>query len=252
MKSTFSPATDTTPPSELFPPTAETPKDDPGVSVPRDPPSGTVVEASFFRNENMSGEYDKNDLIIPGLNLVHAVGDLSAVFSPGQLVYNKEDVVPTPVTVTVLRTKKYLQEKLPYGSEILPRRFTTQAEARAAGLVPQWEKKNAGNEELGVFEPVLETQLLIEGDPAKHSAWPLEFKGKPYAIARYIFKSYAYDTAKVIISAAALGLSRGLHTGYWQMTTVREKKGINWVWLPKMRLTGKHDEETLAWLSDKL
>jgi hypothetical protein len=205
---------------------------------------------SFFRNGNMEGEFDRSDLQIPGLNLVQAVGPLSEHFTPGQMIYNKEEVLDTPVEVTILRMKKFYQEKLPYGSEVLPRRFNTQEEARSAGLVPAYEKTS---DEDPVFEPVLDTQILIGGDPEKHPTWPLEFNGKRYALARFFLRSVAYSqTGKMFISATQFGLREGLHTGYWHITPKREKVGANMVWLPKSKLAGKHTPEFITWVSDKL
>lgn len=257
MKSTFpvaeAPVEQTAPKSAIVPA--------PGSVAITAAPSAPV---SFFNNEGMEGEFDRSDLQIPGLNLVQGVGPLSETFTPGQMVYNKEEIVCEPCTaanekthlpaeVTVLKIRKSFQEKLPYGSEVLPRRFNTQAEARAAGLVPPWEKKNYAAGEVGVFEPILECEVLLGGKSDEHPTWPFEFGGKRYAKARWIIKSTAYSTVgKIIISAAGLGLRDGLHTGYWHITPKREKVGDNMVWIPRSKLAGKHAPEFLAWVKELL
>lgn len=199
-----------------------------------------------FSNEGLDGEFTRDDIQIPGLNLVQSVGPLSEHFTPGQMVYNKEEVIgdkDNPVQITLLRMSKFYVEKLPYGSEVMPRKFKTEAEARAAGLVPLWEKQ----EGCGNFEPVLSCQVLIKGDPAKNTTWPIEFQGVPYAMARFTLRSVAYSaTGKTLISASQFALREGLHTGYWNITPKREKVGANMVWIPRVRMAGKHTPEFIA------
>lgn len=252
MKSTFTPPADEVvpEPTEVAATPVPAASPEPSLAPAAAPAKTEVVANDFFKNENVEGEYDEHDLVIPGLNLVQGVGPLSEHFTPGQMVYNKEEVLEVPVELTLLRMKKYLLEKLPYGSDVKPRRFNTQQEARNAGLVPPWEKQSDSDP---VFEQILETQVLLGGDPAKHPNWMFEFNGKVYTLARYILKSIAFsETGKMFISAAQFGLRSGLHTGYWHITPKREKRGANFIWLPKAKLAGKHSPEFVAWVADKM
>lgn len=222
-----------------------------------------VVAGDFFSNEGLEGEFNKGDLKIPGLNLVQGVGPLSEFFTPGQVIYNGEEViytppgpnqpVPAPVKITVVKARKFLQEKLPYGSEVMPRRFNTEQEARGAGLYPLWEKNDAPKD-AGFFQPVLDCQVLIEGDPEKNSSWPLEFEGKVYAMARWYIQSVAYNVAaKTILTATQLGgLRNHLFEGYWLLAPKREKVGQNLVWLPRIRWGNKHTPEFIEWVKSQL
>ena len=126
MKSSFTPTQE----APVFEKSADTVPAPGSAAIAAAAASSAPVPASFFQNEGgLEGEFDRSDLQIPGLNLVQSVGPLSELFQPGQMVYNKEEVLGLPAEVTLLRLRKFFQEKLPYGSEVLPRRFNTQAEA---------------------------------------------------------------------------------------------------------------------------
>lgn len=206
----------------------------------------------FFSNEDMVGDFSAKDVVWPRLNLVQAVGPLSQVFTPGQVILNKDQVIggpDKPVTVTLLRMKKIFEEKLPYGSEIMPRVFETENAAREAGLAPLYDKQ-AGD--MPRYSPVLDCEILVEnkGDDEQGN-FSMEFGGKRYARALFTLRSTAYNaTGKQFISAAMFGLRAGLHTAYWEITPKREKVGKNMVWLPRARLVNRHTPEFCAWAAE--
>lgn len=228
----------------------------PNLAVAAAQPENAVVTDKFFSNEQMEGEYDQSDFVIPSLNLTQSVGPLSEHFTPGQVVYNREEVVcegwteanrhqHVPLEFTVIRTKKFFLEKLAYGGEVMPRRFDTQDEALAAGLLPPGKKVQG----MGNFGPVLSCQVLVKGVKGKHDGWPLEFGGTPYAMARYSLSSTGYyAAAKLIITSSEYGLRAGLHTGFWHLAPRREKVGANMVWVPRIKLAGRHTPEFIAWI----
>ena len=203
-----------------------------------------TVDDRFFNNEDMVGDFDRSDIKVPSLNLCQAVGPLSTKFTPGQFVWNKEEVIGdqnNPIHVTVRRMRKYFQEKLPYGSETLPRRFDSEKEARAAGLAMSWDKIPGA----GIFERVVDCEVYIRGTKEKNPAWAL-IAGEPTTAARLTLKGTSYTAAQSFITAASYNLREGMHHGIFEIRSSREKFGTNMVWVPKVRLIGRHTPEAAA------
>lgn len=192
---------------------------------------------------NIVGDVGQEDIVIPRLNIVQGVGQLSETHSIGQIVYDKSVVLsdgPTPVEVTVMRARKQFIENLPYGSDgPAPQVFDTLEEVRAVGGTIEWN----GNQKPS-FLPVLHVQVLIKVPEGVEGAFPLLHDGQRYAIALWTIRGTAYSrAAKNILTAARFSLSSGLHHGKWVLTTKREKFGRNSVFVPQLALLGKHDEE---------
>lgn len=190
----------------------------------------------------VEGEFLSEDFVIPKLHLVQAVGPLSERFTPGQFVYNKEQVISdgaTPVNLTVLRIKKQYQENLPYGGDQLPRMFDTLEEVKTAGGWIDWR-----NNERPPFSPILHALALIRSPFEESPLFPYEFAGAAYGLALWTLRGVGFTRAgKTIITASQFALKDGLHTGSWALTSKREKIGMNFVHVPNLRHDTKHTAE---------
>lgn len=191
----------------------------------------------------VEGEFLSEDFVIPKLHLVQAVGPLSEKFTPGQFVYNKEEILSdgaAPVSLTVLRIKKQYQENLAYGGDQLPRMFDTLEEVKAAGGWIDWR-----NNERPPFSPILNALVLIRSPfDGETPLFPYEHAGAAYGLALWTLRGVGFTRAgKTIITASQFALKDGLHTGSWALTSKREKIGMNFVHVPVLRHDTKHAEE---------
>lgn len=190
----------------------------------------------------VEGEFLSEDFVIPKLHLVQAVGPLSERFTPGQFVYNKEEVISdgtTPVSLTVLRIKKQYQENLPYGGDQLPRMFDTLEDVKHAGGWIDWR-----NNERPPFSPILNALVLIRSPFEESPLFPYEFAGAAYGLALWTLRGVSFTRAgKTIITASQFALKDGLHTGSWALTSKREKIGMNFIHVPNLRHDTKHAAE---------
>jgi len=194
----------------------------------------------------VEGEFLSEDFVIPKLHLVQAVGPLSEKFTPGQFVYNKEEVISdgaAAVSLTVLRIKKQYQENLPYGGDQLPRMFDTLEEVKAAGGWIDWR-----NNERPPFSPILHALVLIRSPfEGETPLFPYEFAGAAYGLALWTLRGVSFTRAgKTIITASQFALKDGLHTGSWALTSKREKIGMNFIHIPNLRHDTKHPAEFTA------
>ena len=209
-----------------------------------------IVPDSFFQNNEMEGEFDRSDIQLPRLSLVHGIGPLSETFQPGHLVYAKElDLGVGPVNITLVRLRKYFQEEIEWGSEDIPRICNSIEEIRKLGAYLTSEKKEMG-EGHTFFKPVLDAQILIKGE-ASNTMFPFEFEGSPYALALMTMHGVAYTrTGKQFITASQFGLRNGLTVASWNITTKREKFGQNFVWFPVARQATRNSPEFIAWVKE--
>jgi len=216
-----------------------------------------VVRAADISSQmaigQVSGDLEKRDILIPRLSIVQRVGDLSAVFDGGDLVLNKETVigaVDTDIFLTVLSIAKSYEERLPFDPNgPRPRKFDTLAEVKAAGLSVDYKP---GTDAPPTAREVANILVMLEKPKdLVSSAFPLEYKGKQYAVALWTCRSTAYTrAAKRVFSAAAIELkNHGLLAGRWKLRTENEKLGGNWVFVPMLRLLdGYNDEEFIQFV----
>ncbi len=196
----------------------------------------------------ISGDVDSDDILIPRLNVVQGVGPLSELYQPGQIVLNKETVLSdgaTPIELTVLSARKQFAENLPFDSDERPRVYNTLEEVHEAGGSIEWK-----DDEKPSFTPILHVQLLLKAPAGAEGAFPLEYKGEPYALALWTLRGVAYTRAgRNILTAARFSLRDGIHHGKWTLATKREKFGRNSVFVPVLRNVGRHDADFLAFVA---
>lgn len=187
--------------------------------------------------EGVEGEVDYSDIQLPRINLVQKMSDLvDAGFKAGDLVYNKELLLPQPVEVVVTRVRKQYQQSLPYGSEDTPDTCDTLEEVKARGGSTEFGDENH-------YAPVAHMQLLV----AKPADCPEELaelfaytaEGKDWAPAMLTVKSSSYTSAaKPVFTAAFNVLRSGLAKGKWHLTSVQKSSPKGTWHVPVMKLAG--------------
>lgn len=203
----------------------------------------TTTQLAMPANTGMgiiSGDVGQDDIVIPRINIVQGVGPLAELFQPGQIVLNKELVLSdgnTPIELTVLSARKQFTENIPFDADEKPQVFDTLEEVKAVGGTIEWI-----NDEKPSYVPILHVHVLLKAPEGVEGAFPLEHAGHPYALAVWTLRGVAYTRAgKNILTAAKFSLRDGIHHGKWTLSTKREKFGRNSVFVPVLRVAGRHD-----------
>ena len=202
----------------------------------------------------VSGPTDARDLVIPRLNIVQGVGPLSEIYTPGDIVYNKEVLlVPKdePITLTVLSIKKDYVERLPYDPQgPRPREFSTLEEVADAGYWVDWRD----NQPPPVKERAEILILIQKPGEIDSNAFNMDYEGTLHTLAVWTVMGTAYTrAAKRIFSAVQIELSQtGLMSGLWELSATREQIGGNFVFVPTLRSIGKNPVEKISWITESL
>lgn len=212
---------------------------------------------SAFQIGGMTGEIDRGDLAMPKINIVQSVGPLSEDFTPGTILYNKEIALvepskdpkewTAPVEMTVLSIRKQFQKVTDYDSDEQGEIVDTIKEVEDRGGWIDWR-----NDEKPPWRPMLTALCLIKA-PTKELSEQFSLSGpdgEGYELALWIMTGTSYTRAgKQIMTAGSYGLRNKqtgeseLHKGIWHLQVRREKLGANLVFVPKLALKGRHDEE---------
>ena len=192
----------------------------------------------------VAGEIESDDIVIPRLNLVQNVGNLNELFTAGELVLNKEVVLPAPLELTILSARKQFVQNLDFDSGEKPQVFNTLEEVHAAGGTIEW----VGNQKPS-YVPVLHVNLVFKAPAGLDYALPLEYNGDAYGLAVWTLRGVAYTRAgKNILTAAKFSLRDGLFNGKWELTSKREKFGRNSVFVPVLRNVGRNTPDFVDFL----
>lgn len=199
-------------------------------------PAVSAAPPQFFNDNDIGYE----DLIVPRINIVQKVGDLSLVFSPGEIVLNQTTCIHVPqnkergvpgsgplVIVPIGFKKTQFVEKVVGGGKGLF--VNTEQEVVAAGGTleyREWEaSKNTANPKKR-FERYATLLLLVRQtvsllpDP-EHQVFPHEIDGAYYVLCLMGLKSTAYTgMAKRFFTERKIGfLKGGYPTFSWSLTT---------------------------------
>lgn len=208
--------------------------------------------AIVFDDQNIGFE----DIILPRINIVQKVGDLSEIFTPGEIVLKQSLVIyspskgavagTAPLSLTVLGFKKtQFTEKVSGGAMgILA---ATEADVVKNGGTldyKEWEasvaenKANPASKPLRLFQR-LATALCIVEKPEivpdiDHIEFPYECEGKFYNLVLWSMKGTAYTHgAKAMFTARKIGhLRSGYSKQSWSLSTKVEKFGEFYAAIP--------------------
>ena len=202
------------------------------------------------RNSGVDGEFKASDFLIPRINLVGKTGNLSNNFQPGSFVFNKEIVVGSKdasmETVITHIQKKFIQE-IPYGTDVIPKIFATQAEVEAAGGTLDITE----NDELDKYIPFLVLTLLVSEPKEKNPVFSLEGPDKKnYALAQYNLTKSAYrGTGRQLLTDSQTVLRGGLTKGRYQVSSKLNTNSMGSWFTPTFKLIGTNNDEFQAWAS---
>jgi len=244
-------------------PTAETPTS----TAVAEAPAGAIVDDSFWGNDGFDGEVDKSLVRTPYIELAHGVGGLAEKgFNPGSLIYNKETALAEPkkgemspadgVVITLLKGFiEYVEDvsNTEWSEGIRPRRARKEQELRNLGMVTVKERRSSGNEELRVYRPAMQLQVLVEGKGTE--GFPLEFGGKSYALAGLNLTKGSYWGAGQIFGTfinESRMIKKPLLWKSFRIFTKLEKfpGSTNAVWSIKAAPGAKNDEALLKWIAE--
>jgi hypothetical protein len=213
----------------------------------REPPNGGAV-AVRGQYDDLVGEIQGDDLILPRMNLTQKVGDLGDQFGAGVIVFQKEQILwkdgQAPLNVVILHAQKRYQENTEFGSDEMGQVVDTLDEVKALGGWIDWRDGDGGKREAPPWAPRLDVVCVVEApEGADTSLFPFQFNGKAYAAAVWTLSKSGFTSAgRTILTARATFLRDGYRTGAWQVTAAKRQgpKGVYFV--PCYRASGKTDE----------
>lgn len=227
--------------------------------IPNTLPAPAVPQSPlFFDDENI----DFSDMIVPRLNLVQKVGDLSNIFNPGEIVLGQALVLHEPATknspgnppliftVMGFRKKQYVEKTV---GGALGQMFDNEAAVVGAGGTLDYKeaKMSEGTAQpKKLFQRMATALIVIERPEAiadkDHVTFPYECEGIYYALALWSMKGTSYThAAKHIFTARKIGHLRT--TGYvgqaWSLTSKLEEFAGNFAYVPVIKAAGRNSEE---------
>lgn len=230
-----------------------------------------------FDDENLGFE----DVILPRINIVQKVGDLSNIFNGGEIVLNQQIVIHTPAN-----KEKSVAGTGPLNITILgfrPRQFVEKVEGGKMGILANSEAdvvKHGGTldykewkaslkaalepgspvKALRYFQRLATAVLLIErpeslaASDTDHILFPYECAGRFYALALWGMKGVAYTGgAKVIFTARKLGhLRHGYCKQAYTLTSKLEDYDGNFAYKPILGVGAKTSPEFETFIRNEI
>jgi len=236
-------------------------------AVPNVPaPTNTAVAAARERPlyEDDADNLTTEDIRTPRMNIIQNVGDLSTIFTPGEIVLNQSSVIrrsakdvpdapPLRVTVLGFRPDRYV-ERVDGGE--LGNIFNSLEEVAANGGTANWQEHASTGKPL--YQQLAEALILIEKpEGIEDPSFSFYFEDKQYAVALWAMKGSAYTSgAKVFRTARKIGwladgydadrnpVKRSYLHGVWELSVVNKKfRTGNWAWVPVLRNGGYNSPE---------
>ncbi len=211
-------------------------------------------------SEDMGGEWNRDDVRLPRVNLVHKTSamPLISAFGIGSFVLNKEVKIgdgtkPTPVFV--LRAVKDYVQKLPFGDPEQPAVFKTEAEVLANGGSLKYQDYDNGN----FFQPRAHIQLVTAlpagASDADEALFPYEFDGVSYAMAMLTVASSAYTSVGKEIATLRNNnkvMRKGLWFGRLDLTSEVRTNAKNSWHIPVVKYAGENEAKLAEFLHSLL
>lgn len=222
-------------------------------------PSAPVSTTPASRFSDDPEDIDFSQLTLPTLKIVQGVGELSAVFSPGQIiVVGKGDVLipvadappkagqkgatpqkPVNIVLIAISRNDRFSEKIPGGTR--GRLFDTEKQVLDAGGTTNYEEGKATGKPY--FERLATALLLVEkpeGLEDETGTFGLEADGKKYALVFWHLKGIGYtNAAKPLRTARRFGfLKPGYSSAVVELGTALKTYGQNSAFIPTVRPGG--------------
>lgn len=214
-------------------------------------PVPIAAPPNSFNDEEISFE----DLILPRINVVQGVGDLSTIFNPGEIVLNQSLVVHVPanplkkitghppLSFTVIGFKRrQFVEKTVGGA--MGNLVNSEAEVVKAGGTLDYNEAKATGKPL---YQRLATALILVEKPAhipddERFLFPHTCEGRWYVLALWSLKGTGYtNAAKPIYTARKLGhLKSGYPAQAWFLTTKLQEYSGNFAHIPVLTAGAKN------------
>ena len=226
----------------------------PAASVEPDAPITAVatrpdatVALPLSSTEDMQGDWNRSDIRLPRINLIHKTSDNKLIksFGIGAFAYDKEVKLSdgeTPIEVTCLvATKDYVQ-KLPFGDSETPATFKSAKEVTDNGGSLNYKDADNGN----YFQERAHLQLVVampEGvDETGEALFPYEFEGKAYGMALMTVVSSAFTSVGKEIATLRNNnkvMRRGLWFGKLALTSEVKTNTKNSWHIPVVKYAGE-------------
>jgi hypothetical protein len=222
------------------------------------PPSQLVTYQPPAYSDDVDDIHGK-DVKIPRINIVQKVGDLSNIFTPGDIVLNQQSVIfkstkndpkspPLRVVVCGFRPDRYAERK--EGGD-LGDIFDSEKQVMDAGGTTDYNL--AAQTGRRYFQPLAEALLLIEQpEGIDDPSFGLSADGKLWCAALWAMKGGSYTSgAKAIRTARKFGwladkkdAPGGYAKGVWLLSTaLKAYRTGNTAYVPALRAAGPTSPE---------
>jgi len=214
--------------------------------------------ASF--DDDGGSDIEFSDLVVPRLNIVQKVGDLSQAFEPGTIVLGKTIALDQPARLVIasFMPKKYV-EKIEGGATMGRIAKTPQEVVNMGGTIDYNEAKETKRP---LFQTLATALVILQrGAEDPEAAFPFIYEGHGYALVFWSMKGTAYtNAAKVFFTARKTGLFKtsrsAMISGYlkqWVLLETEAKKySTNWAMIPIVNLAEETTEAFRAWVHQML
>jgi hypothetical protein len=209
----------------------------------------------FVEDNDAVGEFNADDVERAYMTIVSKVGELSNLFTPGEILLNKEFVIGStkaPLEVIAIAIRKRYQNDLPFGEE-MGEEVNTAMEVLDKGGVMEY-RPFADKTSTYYWKPILQVVFLVkkpEGlSPDAATFFPFAIGDSDYAVVGFSART---KTGYNGIAKPLIGLKRAkgnVRCRTWRLTT----KGETWEdrsWIQvSLRSTGDTTKEVLDFLTE--
>lgn len=207
-----------------------------------------------------TGAWDRKDVRLPRLNLVHktSANELIEKFGIGSFCFNKEVKLSdgkTPIIITALRAAKDYIQKLPYGDPATPEVFETPEEVEKHGGSLNYADVKSGR----YFGPRAHIQIITtlpEGASEEDAAlFPYEFKGIAYGMAMFTVASSAYTSVGKELATLCTNNKigrKGMQFMRLELTSEIKKNSANSWHVPVVKYAGENPAELVDFYASLL